>query len=120
VIGRMQQGFGIFQKGSFVCSVKNPKVSGPANATLDKQAEYPDHIQERFRGLRWMPLEPELLDYQNTQMLLIGEAFDEFGKAVREQSKDAENTQKEKPIEELEKLEEEACFPISFPQGRHG
>lgn len=32
---------------------------------------------KKFRGLRWMPLEPELLDYQNTQFLIIGEG--EFG-----------------------------------------
>ncbi len=109
-MGPMQQGYGIYQKGSFVCSVKNPKAPGPANATLDKQAEYPEHIQENFRGLRWMPVVPEILDYQNTQMLLIGEAFDEFGHAIEEQSKDAQDDSKEKPIEELKKLEEEVSF----------
>ncbi|KAE9369329.1 hypothetical protein N431DRAFT_493147 [Stipitochalara longipes BDJ] len=106
-LGELQNDLGVRQKGSYVCSVKNPNAPGPANATLDNPAEYPESIQKKFRNLRWMPLEPELLDYQHTQLLLIGEGQGDFGRAVQEQSKDAKNDEKEKPEEEMEKLEEE-------------
>ncbi len=57
--------------------------------------------------MRWLPLEPELLDYQNTQFLIIGEGLGNIEKAVEEMSKDAKDEEKEKPVEEMEKLEEE-------------
>jgi hypothetical protein len=60
-----------------------------------------------------MPLEPELLGYQNTQLLIIGEGFGEFRRAVEEQKKDAKDNGKEKPEEELEQLEEEVSSGLS-------
>lgn len=51
-----------------------------------------------------MPLEPALLDYESTQMLIIGEDFE---KGVQELSKDERDGDKEKPEDVLEKLEEE-------------
>jgi hypothetical protein len=106
-MGELQNDLGVRKKGSYICSVKNPNAPGPANATLDNPAEYPESIQKKFRNLRWMPLEPELLDYKNTQMLIIGEGQGDFGRAVDEQSKDAKDDEKEKPEDELEKLEAE-------------
>ncbi|KAH7386491.1 hypothetical protein BKA64DRAFT_759206 [Cadophora sp. MPI-SDFR-AT-0126] len=106
-IGEIQKELGLNEKGSFVVSAKNPKAPDPANATLDNPASYPEEIQKKFRNLRWMPLEPELLNYQNTQFLIIGEGIGEIGKAVEEMSKDAKDNKKEKPVEELEKLQKE-------------
>jgi len=94
-------------------SVKNPKAPGPANASLSNPAEYPEHIQKKFRDLRWMPLEPELLDYESTQVLIIGEGMGNFGHAAEEMSKDKRDSEKEKPEEELEKLEEEVIPQLS-------
>ena len=51
-----------------------------------------------------MPLEPKLLDYENTQFLLIGHKEEALEKAAGVQDEDGE---KETPLEELEKLEEE-------------
>ncbi|KAH7369635.1 hypothetical protein BKA65DRAFT_544365 [Rhexocercosporidium sp. MPI-PUGE-AT-0058] len=106
-IGEVQKELGLNEKGSFVASAKNPNAPGPANATLDNPASYPEETQKKFRNLRWMPLEPALLDYQHTQFLIIGEGMGEMGKAVEEMSSDAKDNTKEKPVEELEKLEEE-------------
>ena len=36
---------------------------------------YPEATQEKFEGLRWIPLIPELLDYDQTQLLIIGETL---------------------------------------------
>jgi hypothetical protein len=47
-------------------------------------------------------------------MLIIGEGVDGgFGKAVDELKKDAKNDEKEKPEEELQKLEEEVSLSLS-------
>lgn len=54
-----------------------------------------------------MPLEPELLKYDGTQFLLIGEGMGELGKSVEEQKKDQQDDETVKPEEEIEQLEEE-------------
>ena len=70
-----------------------------------------------------MPLKPELLEYENTQFLLIGHKDDALEKAAQPQQ--GEVGKKETPLEELEKLEEEdeerveglkgmCCFFLSF------
>jgi len=98
---------GINAKGSYVVSVKNPTTPAPGNVSLPKGADYPESIMQKFRGLRWMPLEPEVLDYDNTQILIIGEGMGSVEKAMEEQEGDAKNTAKDAPIEEMEKLEDE-------------
>lgn len=109
-IGQVQKELGLNAKGSFVVSVKNPQAPGPAKATLDNPAKYPEELQKKFRNLRWMPLEPELLEYEGTQFLVIGEGMGDHGRAVEEMSKDAKNDEKTKPSEEMEMLEEEVRF----------
>jgi hypothetical protein len=53
-----------------------------------------------------MPLQPKHLDYMNTQFLVIGEGEGSVDKATQPQSQD-EKEGKEKPLEEMEKLEGE-------------
>lgn len=106
-IGNVQNDLGVRARGSFICSLKNPDAPGPAHATFNSPAKYPEELQKKFRGLRWMPLEPEFLDYEASQFLVIGEGQGNLGRAVEEQSKDADDDEKEKPEEEMEKLEEE-------------
>ena len=53
-----------------------------------------------------MPLQPKHLNYENTQFLLIGEGYGDFGKAL-ELSEEDQGNDKETPREELEKLEDE-------------
>ena len=53
-----------------------------------------------------MPLKPHLLGYENTQFLLIGHREDALEKAAAQPEQD-EGKEKETPLEELEKLEEE-------------
>jgi len=88
-------------------SAKNPKTPSPGNTGLDNAAKYPDNIQKKFRDLRWMPVEPELLEYERTQILFIGEGFGTFGNSLDEMSKDKRDDEKEKPEEEIERLLDE-------------
>lgn len=104
----MQTDLGLRGQGSFVLSVKNPTAPGPANATLDNPADYPEELMSEFGGRRWCPLKPAFLDYPATQFLIIGEGVNEdFGNATNENEKDKRNEDKIAPEEELEKLDEE-------------
>lgn len=63
-----------------------------------------------------MPLEPKLLDYENTQFLLIGHKEDSLEKATVPQPDD-EKDDKEAPKEELEKLEHEDELRVQHLKG---
>lgn len=104
-LGEVQKDVGIKEQGSFVVSAKNPKAPGPANASLGKDPGYPQEIQDEFRGLRWMPLQPKLLDYVNTQFLLIGESGG-IDSALEGLPRD-EKKGLSPPKDEIEKLEGE-------------
>jgi hypothetical protein len=96
-------------------TVRNPAFPGPPGVSFRKTATYPAEIMQKFRGLRWMPLVPELLDYENTQLLLIGEGLGTIGKAAEgEQDGDRKDGAKEMPIEEIERLEDEVSIPGVF------
>src|SRR5918996_407694 len=72
--GPTQKEFEIKKEASYIISVKNPEVNIPGFATVsEKKPEYPKHIKEKFGDRRWISIEdPQLLDYENTQVLLIG------------------------------------------------
>jgi hypothetical protein len=71
---------------------------------------------EKFHDLRWVPTEPEFLNYSSAQFLMIGEAQDELGKpAVAE--KGAKEPGQEQPGEELEKFAAENEHRINSWKG---
>ena len=71
--GPTQREFEIKKEASYIISVKNPNVKVPGLITSEKKPEYPKHLQEKFGDRRWISIEdPELLNYENTQTLLIG------------------------------------------------
>lgn len=63
-----------------------------------------------------MPLQPKHLDYVNTQFLVIGEGQGNIDKATEPQPKDVKEG-KEKPLEELEKLEGEDEIRVKHLKG---
>lgn len=63
-----------------------------------------------------MPLQPKHLDYVHTQFIVIGEGQGSVDKATQPQSQD-EKDGKEKPIEELEKLEGEDEIRVKHLKG---
>ena len=73
--GPTQREFEIKKEASYIISVKNPgiKVPGFAAFSEDKKPQYPRHLIEKFGDRRWINVDdPELLNYENTQLLLIG------------------------------------------------
>lgn len=133
-LGEIQQGVGLRQRGSYITSAKNPQSSGPANANLPHGAEYPKEyvlrsrslkshlltscrILDEFHGRGWMPLQPKLLNYENTQFLLIGHNDDALEKAAKPQDGEEEKPEKETPLEEMETLEHEDEIRVEHLKG---
>ncbi|KAL4810121.1 esterase-like activity of phytase-domain-containing protein [Aspergillus unguis] len=104
--GEIQKDFGLAERGSWLVQSKNPKFPSPPFARLPKDPEYPQSIIEKFRDLRWIPAEPELLDYPNAQWLMIGSAVGDLGKAATAEEGD-KRPKEEQPEEELIKMEDE-------------
>ena len=115
-LGEVQKDVGIKESGSFVLSAKNPKFPGPANASLGKGPGYPQDIIQEFRDLRWMPLQPKLLEFVNAQFLLIGESSG-VEKALEQLPRD-EKKDNETPMEEMEKLEGEDEIRVKHLKGK--
>src|SRR5919197_4848583 len=73
--GPTQREFEIKKEASYIVSVKNPNISVPGFAAFssNKKPEYSKRLMEKFGDRRWISVEdPELLNYENTQLLLIG------------------------------------------------
>ncbi|EKG09342.1 hypothetical protein MPH_13656 [Macrophomina phaseolina MS6] len=116
-LGEVQEEMGLRNKGSFVLSVKNPERKGPANARLPEPPKLPKEIIEEFRGLAWAPAKPQYLEYDNVQILLIGEGTDDnLANALEPKSKDQKQG-KERPEEELENLEHEDELRVQHLHG---
>ncbi len=64
-----------------------------------------------------MPLHPKLLDYENTQFLLIGHNDDALEKAAKPQNGEETETEKETPLEEMETLEHEDEIRVEHLKG---
>lgn len=63
-----------------------------------------------------MPLQPKLLDYVNTQFLIIGHSGSDLDKATAQQPDDDKNN-KDTPLEEIEKLEHEDELRVKHLKG---
>lgn len=94
--GPIQKEFEIKKEASYIISVKNPNVKVPGFTASEKKPEYPKHLIGKFGDRRWISIEdPDLLNYENTQILLIGarkkDVEEELGIDIDEE-KETENT----------------------------
>ena len=69
----------------------------------------------QFRSLRWMPLQPNHLDYPNAQLLIIGDSHG-LDNATEALDRDTKHD-KETPLEEMEKLEGEDEIRVKHLKG---
>lgn len=91
--GDVQKDLNIAPKASFALSVKNPEAGQPRGAGLDRQekADYPDTLQEVFRGRRFAREDVRLLDYEGAEVLLVGARQDperEYGLDLETEDED--------------------------------
>jgi hypothetical protein len=89
--GPVQKELNIEPEASYIFSVKNPEKGSPPQAGLSRgqKAEYPKRLQEKFGDRRFINAEPELLDYEGAEVMLIGAREDpeeELGLKLQPQS----------------------------------
>jgi hypothetical protein len=74
VPGPTQKEFEIKKEASYIISVKNPDIQVRGFATFEKRKpRYPPSIKQKFGDRRWINVDdPDLLNYENAQVLLIG------------------------------------------------
>ncbi len=104
-LGHTQKEFEIKNEASYIISVKNPEISASGFTAFSsaRKPQYPNDLVELFGDKRWIDVDdPRLLDYQNTQLLLIGA-----------RTKEVEN---ELGISIDEEKETQRTLPTSHPQ----
>jgi hypothetical protein len=76
ILGPVQNEFEIKKEAAYLVSVKNPNIGIPGFAAISsstRRPNYPKHIMEKFGNKTWINVDdPDLLNYENTQLLLIG------------------------------------------------
>ncbi|KKK16698.1 hypothetical protein ARAM_004014 [Aspergillus rambellii] len=117
-LGDVQEDFGLAERGSWLIQSKSPKFPGPPFARLPKDPEYPEGMLEKFRDLRWIPMEPELIDYPNAQFLMIGSTSGGLAKVALAEPGET-RPEEEEPQEEVIKMEEENEDRIETLGGDH-
>jgi hypothetical protein len=78
--GAAQQELNIEPEASYIISVKNPRVPTPTGVGRPRPAapvNLPDELQDRFRGRRFIPVDPpDFLDQPGVEFILIAAARD--------------------------------------------
>jgi hypothetical protein len=83
--GEVQRDLNIPQEGNYIITVKNPDLDAPRGLGLPEEdrAELPQRLRERFRGRRFIPVDPpDFLDREGAELVLIGadeNVFEELG-----------------------------------------
>lgn len=102
-LGPSQSEFEIKKEASYIISVKNPEINIPGFASFsNKKPNYPNNLKELFGNRRWLSVQNAgLLDYENTQLLLIGARKKDVEEELEIEINEVEN---EKSAELLMKL----------------
>jgi len=108
--GAVQEAFNITPEGRYVLSIKNPDAGSPAGVGLDddRRAEFPEGLKEKFGDRRWLPADPEFLDCEGAELVLIGgrdEAAVDLGIDLEPQPEDEDSSEvfKELRLEQSER-----------------
>ncbi|MBW3599832.1 MAG: hypothetical protein KY475_21495 [Planctomycetes bacterium] len=75
----VQESFNIEEEASYIVSVKNPESGAPRGAGLseERQAAYPQKLQEVFRGRRFSEVDPpDFLNHEGAEFVLVSAAED--------------------------------------------
>jgi hypothetical protein len=77
--GAVQHELNIPQEGSYIIAVKNPEQPAPPGVGLNgnEQAVLPRPLQQRFKGRRFVPVDPPtFLDQEGAELVIIGAGED--------------------------------------------
>ncbi len=74
--GEVQRTFNIRPHDRLTLVMKNPEAGSPVGVGLneDRRVEYPEELQARFGGRKWVGADPpEFLDHEGAELVLIAE-----------------------------------------------
>ena len=76
--GEVQSELGVDPEASYIVAAKNPDAPSPPGAGLapSQRPDLPDELADRFGSRRWTPADPELLDVEHLELVLIGSSED--------------------------------------------
>ena len=77
--GEVQRALNIAREASYIVAVKNPKTPVEPGLGLDetRRARFPRGLQQRFRGRRFINLDPpDFLNHEGAEILLVGASAD--------------------------------------------
>jgi hypothetical protein len=74
--GHVQRTLRIEMEASYVVTVRNPFAPSTLEGEPGDRVRYPNQLQAKFRRNRFAPLEPEMLDYEGTELVLIAATVD--------------------------------------------
>jgi len=70
--GSVQETFNILPEAAYIFKIKNPERVAPGYPGVEQRPQYPEELQQLFDE-DWINVkDARLLDYENTQILLIG------------------------------------------------
>jgi len=120
--GPTQREFEIKKEASYIISVKNPNVTVPGYAAFsdeNRKPDYPKHLKESFGNKRWIDVEDsKLLNYENTQLLLIGARKEHVEEELGININEERETEKSADLFKELKIRKEQIAVKPFIQGR--
>jgi len=100
-VSNLHKQFHLECEGSFIVSVKNPKLSASSYLSKNRRPNFPESLQEQFAKKRWAPLHPDFLKYPGAEIVLIGNDSADVNETVKELEELAEAEVKCTPPEEM-------------------
>jgi hypothetical protein len=73
--GEVQRALNIAREGGYIVAVKNPEAPSPEGVGLDetRRARLPKALAARFRGRRFIPVDPpDFLDHEGVELVFVG------------------------------------------------
>ena len=116
-----QDEFEIKKEASYIISVRNPDMPQPPGVPAPRaQPDYPQHLREKFASYRWIPVDDvELLNFPNTQVLLIGAHADsvqeELGIRIDEERETMNSAEVFRRLRQSKEIPLEPLFKGTFP-----
>ncbi|HTE65906.1 MAG TPA: hypothetical protein VK736_06570 [Candidatus Binatia bacterium] len=90
--GPVQEALRILPRAAYVVVVRNPRTDSAVGLDPARRAKLPTSLQKRFRGRRFIPLDPpDFLDHEGAEVLLVGtraDALAELGIELEPQHED--------------------------------
>jgi hypothetical protein len=74
--GEVQRALRILPEASYIVAAFNPEVPPKLGRRPPHQPALPDWMRSKFRGRKFAPLDPDLLDVKGLELVLIGTSDD--------------------------------------------